>query len=119
MSYNKIFNHLSVRGRIWILAKSPRMVSLFMGMRFVPIYQFLWKVHMHKTPRLKGIVGVFLHKLGFLHFLEKEGGIPQLDRQIIKVPESEAMNVEEFIVDISKSKIKTWKNSSLIFPNRR
>jgi len=40
--------------------------SLFKGMRFVFIYQLLWrtnlkmwKVHMHKTPRLKGIVGVF------------------------------------------------------------
>ena len=84
MSCNKTFNHLSVRGRIWILAKSPRMVSLFMGMRFVPIYQFLWKVHMHKTPHLKGIVGVFLHKLGFLHLLEKGGGNLQLDKKIMK-----------------------------------
>jgi len=83
MSYNKTFNHLSVRGRIEILAKSPRMVSLFKGMRFIFIYQLLWrtnlkmwKVHMHKNPRLKGIMGVILHKLGFLHLLDKGGGIP-------------------------------------------
>jgi len=74
----------------------------------------MWKVHMHKTPHLKGIVGVFLHKLGFLHLLEKGGGIPQLDRQIIKVLGSEGVNREEFLVDISKSKIKSsyallWK----------
>jgi len=33
------------------------------------------KVHMHRTPCLKGIVGVILHKLGLLLLLEK-GGIP-------------------------------------------
>ena len=69
---------------------------------------------MHKTPRLTGIVGVFLRKLRSLHLLEKGGGIPQLDRQIIKVLESEGVNREEFLVDISKSKIKSsyallWK----------
>ena len=37
------------------------------------------KVHMHKTSYLKGIVGVFLHKLESLHVLEKGGGIPQLE----------------------------------------
>ena len=61
---------------------------------------------MHKTPRLKGIVGVFLHKLGFLHLLEKGGGIPWLDRHIMKVLGSEGVNVEEFLVDIFKSKKK-------------
>jgi len=50
-------------------------------MRFVFIYQLIWrtnlkmwKVQMHRTPCLKGIVGVILPKLGFLHLLEKGGG---------------------------------------------
>ena len=88
------------------------MVSLFEGMRFIFIYQLLWrtnlkmwKVHMHRALHLKGIVGVFLHKLGFLHLLEKGGGIPQLDRQIMKVLGSKGVNLEEFLVDISKSKM--------------
>ena len=69
----------------------------------------MWKVHMHmhKTPRLKRIVEVFLHKLGFLHLLEKGGEIPQLDRQIIKVLGSEGVNAEEFLVNIFKSKVKS------------
>jgi len=73
-----------------------KMVSLLTEMRFVYIYELLWKstlkmwkVHIHKAPHLKGIMDVFLHKLGFLHLLEKGGRIPQLDRQIIKVPRSE------------------------------
>jgi len=90
------------------------MVSLFKGMRFVFIYQLLWrtnlkmwKVHMHMIPLLKGIVGVFLHKLGSLHLLEQGGGIPQLDRKIMKVLGFEGVNVEEFLVDIFKSKMKS------------
>ena len=67
----------------------------------------MWKVHMHRTPRLKGIVGVILHKLGFLHFLEKGGGNLQLDRKIIKAPGSEGVNMEEFLVDTSKSTMKS------------
>ena len=55
---------------------------------------------MHRTPRLKGIVGVFSHKQGFLHHLEKGGGILQLNRQIMKVPGSEGVNREEFLIDI-------------------
>ena len=47
---------------------------------------------MHRNPRLKGIVGVILHMLGSLHLLEKGGGIPQLDRQIMKVPKFEGVN---------------------------
>jgi len=89
------------------------MVSLFKRMRFVFIYQLLWKtnlkmwkVHMHKTPYLEGIVGVIVHKLGFLHLLKK-GGISQLDRQIMKALGSEGVNVKEFLVDIFKSKMKS------------
>ena len=67
----------------------------------------MWKVHMHKTPCLKGIVGVILHKLGLLHLLVKGGGIPQLDRQIMKALGYEGVNVEEFLVDIFKSKTKS------------
>ena len=114
MSYNSILSHLSVRGRIEILAKSPRMVSLFKVMRFVFIYRLLWrtklkmwKVHMHRTPHLKGIVGVILHKLGFLHPLGKGGGNLQLDRTIMKALGSEGVNVEEFLVDTSKSRTKS------------
>jgi len=60
---------------------------------------------MHRTPRLKGVVGVLLHKVGSLRLLEKAGEIPQLDKQIIiKVPGSEGVNVEEFIVNSFKSK---------------
>jgi len=62
---------------------------------------------MHRIPRLKGIVGVFLHKLGFLHLIEKGGGIPRLDRHIMKVLGSEGVNVEEFLIDISKLKMKS------------
>ena len=83
-------------------------------MRFVFIYQLLWrtnlnmcKVHMHRTLCLKGILGVIIHKLGFLHLLEKGGGIPRLDRQIMKALGSEGVNVEEFLIDISKSKMKS------------
>jgi len=90
------------------------MVSLFKDMKFVFIYQLLWrvnlkmcKIHMHKTPRLKGIVGVILQKLGLLHLLVRGGGIPQLDRQIMKALGSEGVNMEEFLVDISKSKMKS------------
>jgi len=64
-------------------------------------------VHMHRTSHLKGVVGVFLHKLGSLNLLEKGGGIPQLDGQIMKVLGSDEVNVEEFLVDISKSKRKS------------
>jgi len=97
------------------------MVSLFKGIRFVFIYQLLWrtnlkmwKVHIHRTPHLKGIVGVFLHKLVFLRLLKKGGGIPQLDRQIMKVLGSEGVNGEEFLVNSFKSKMKSsyaflWK----------
>ena len=83
-------------------------MSLFKGIRFVFIYQLLWrtnlkmwKVHMHRTPCLKGIVGVILHKLGFLHLLKKGGGNLQLDRQIMKALGSEGVNVEEFLVNLS------------------
>ena len=62
---------------------------------------------LEKGGGIPGIVGVFLHKLGFLHLLEKGGGIPQLDRQIMKVPRSKAVKGEEFLVDISKSKTKS------------
>jgi len=51
---------------------------------------------MHRTPRLKGIVGVILHKLGLQHLSVKGEGIPQLDRQIMKALGSEGVNVEEF-----------------------
>ena len=90
------------------------MVSLFKGMRFVFIHQLLWrtnlkmwKVHMHRTPRLKGIVGVILDKLEFLHLLEKGGGNLQLDRKIMKALGFEGVNVEEFLVDTSKSRTKS------------
>jgi len=64
--------------------------------------------HMHKIPPLKLIVGVFLNKPRFPHLLEKGGGISQLDRQIMKVLRSEGVNKEEFLVDISKSKRKSF-----------
>ena len=67
----------------------------------------MWKVHMHRTSRLKEIVGVILHKLRFLHILEKGGGIPQLDRQIMKALGYEGVNVEEFLIDVSKLKMKS------------
>ena len=63
---------------------------------------------MHRTPYLKGIVGVFLHKLGFLYLLEKGRGIPQLDRQMMKVLGFEGVNVKEFLVDSSKLKMKSF-----------
>jgi len=62
---------------------------------------------MHRTPCLKGTVGVTLHKLGFLHVLEKGGGIPQLDGQIMKNLGFEGVNVEEFLIETSKSKMKS------------
>jgi len=79
------------------------MVSLLKGMRFAFMYQLLWrtnlkmwKAHINRTPHLKGIMGVILHKLGFLHLLEKGGRILQLDRQTMKALGSEGVNVEEF-----------------------
>ena len=60
---------------------------------------------MHRSPHLKGIVGVFLHKLGFLHLLKKGGGISLLDRKMMKVLGFEGVNAEEFLVDISKLKM--------------
>jgi len=67
----------------------------------------MWKVHMHRTQRLKEIVGVILHKLVFLHLLEKGRSILQLDRQIMKDLGSEGVNVEEFLIDVSKLKMKS------------
>ena len=57
MSCNKTFNHLSVRGMIWILTKSPRMVHLpyligmvnvclLRRMRFILSLQILRSVNM-------------------------------------------------------------------------
>jgi len=51
--------------------------------------------------------GSILHKLGLLHLLEKGGEIPQLDKQIMKVLKSKGGNVEDFFVDIFKSKMKS------------
>jgi len=62
---------------------------------------------MHRAPRLKGIVRVILHKLRFLHLLEKGGGNFQLDRKIMKALRSEGVNVEEFLIDTSKSRMKS------------
>ena len=62
---------------------------------------------MQRIPSLEGITWVFLHKLGFLHLLEKGEAIPQIDRQIMKVPGRKGVNDEEFLVNISKSKMKS------------
>jgi len=81
MHYSKILNHRLMRGRIWILTKSLRMVNLLYpkaigeicllkGMRCVLNHQILRrinlrirKVYMYKISRLKWIVGVIFHKL--------------------------------------------------------
>jgi len=52
-------------------------------------------------------VGVILHNLGFLHLLEKGEGNLQLDRKIMKALGSEGVNVEEFLIDTSKSRTKS------------
>ena len=62
---------------------------------------------MHRTPHLKGIVGMIFHKLGSLDLLEKGGAILQLDKQMMKVLGSEGVNVEEFLVDSFKSRRKS------------
>jgi len=68
----------------------------------------MWKVCIRRIPCLKGIVGVIFHKIGTPHLLEKGEGILQLHRQIKKVSGSEGVNVEEFLVDIFKSKRKSF-----------
>jgi len=77
-------------------------------MRSVLILLFLnmLLVHMFRIPHSKGIVGVILHMLKVPHLLEKEGGMPHPGRQIMKVPGSEGVSVEEFLDDIFKSKRK-------------
>jgi len=69
---------------------------------------------LEKGEGIPEIVGVFLHKSAFPHLFEKQTGISYLDGQIMKVPRSERVNGEEFLVDISKSKMKSsyaliWK----------
>jgi len=135
LNYSKTSNHHSMRGRIWILTKTPKTVCLpylkGMGetcltrrMRFVldllymrkvnsrvrPILnlQFpnLQLVHMFGIPRPRGLVGATLHMLKVPHLVEKGGGMTHLGRQIIKAPGTERVSVEELLDDISKLKRK-------------
>jgi len=53
-------------------------------------------------------LGLILHKLWLLNLLEKEGGIPKLGRQMMKVPGFEGVNVKGFLVDIFKLKGKSF-----------
>ena len=57
-------------------------------------------------------------KLRVQHLLEKGGGIPHLDRQVMKTLWSEWVSIKQFLDDISKSKRKylyglTWKVEEL------
>ena len=53
------------------------------------------------------LVAVILYKLGFPHLLGKGGGVPQLDSQTMKALGCEEVNMEELLIDISKSNMKS------------
>ena len=123
VSYNKSLNHLSVRGRIWIPNKSSRMahllylfgmvkVCLLRRMRFILNLQMLRRfslrmtfiinlpflnmqlIHMFRIPPPMDSGRNFLFMLRVPYFLAKGGGIPRLDRQIMKVLRSKEVSVE-------------------------
>ena len=134
MSYNKTFNNLQVKGRIWILTKSPKMVCCLphlkeMGETCLPRknenrsqspvheesdsvrevrlnlqFSNMHLAHMFGTPRPKGTVGATLYMFKVPHPLEKG---------------------EWYLAQASEQwrpqapKEWAWKNSSTIFPNRR
>jgi len=135
LSYSKTSNHHSMRGRIWILTKSPKMVclpypkemgetSLPQKMRFGLDLLYMKKVNlrvrsilnlqfsnmqlvnMFGIPCPRGIVGATLYMLRVSHPLEKGGGIPHPGRRTMKALGSDRVSIEEFLDDISKSKRK-------------
>jgi len=135
LNYSKTSNHHSMRGRIWILTKSPKMVCLpypkGMGETYLPgrmrfiidllcmrkvnlrmrsilNFQFpnMQLVHMFGMPCTKGIVGATLHMIKVPYLLEKGGGMPHPGREIIKAPGFKGVGVEEFIDHIFKLKRK-------------
>jgi len=135
LSYSTTSNHLLVRGRIWTLTKSLKIVCLpnskgmgetclpkrirfaldLLYMRKVNLWvrsnlnlQFpnMQSVHMFRIPHPRGIVGATLHKLRVPHLLEKREGMPHPGRQTMKALGFERVSVEEFLDDISKSKRK-------------
>ena len=120
MSYKRTY--LSVRGRICILPKTPR-ICISLTLEIVGVYLLLRRretclfrtlnqrlsVLILRNPHPKGLVGVVLLLFEVL-YLKRKGGeilIPslnRLDRQVLKC--FDEVSVEEFLDGIFKSKRK-------------